>query len=298
MKPTLLIMAAGMGSRYGGLKQLDAVGPNDEKIIDYSVYDAVRAGFGKIVFVIRESFADAFKKDIASKFQNTVKVEYVYQELDRCLGDFALPKDRERPWGTGHAILMAKDAIKEPFAVINADDFYGPDSFAMMSEFLCRPEGTENEYAMVGYTLRKTLSDYGQVSRGVCQYNGEMLLRKVVERTKIERAGQGARFLDEQGEHLLTGDEIVSMNFWGFKPSIFPFLEREFRDFLASRGGDNKAELYIPFVVDKLISSGQVSVKVLAAHSRWFGVTYREDKTEAVESIRKLIEEGVYPAAL
>ena len=299
MKPTLLIMAAGMGSRYGGLKQLDPIGPNDEKIIDYSIYDAIRAGFGKVVFVIRQGFAETFKEKVAGKFEDIVEIKYAYQELDKCLGEFDLPEGREKPWGTGQAILVAKDHIKEPFAVINADDFYGSDAFEIMAEFLRDPDSVENNYSMVGYTLRNTLSDHGHVSRGVCAYDDQMLLNKVVERTKIERNGDGAKFYDDQGtEHLLSGDEIVSMNFWGFKPSIFDSLEKQFADFLQKNRSNNKAEFYIPSVVDNLISQGKVDVKILKTQSQWFGVTYRQDKVKAVESIKNLIEKGVYPQKL
>lgn len=300
MKPTLLIMAAGIGNRYGGLKQIDPVGPNGEIIIDYAIYDAIRAGFGKLVFVIRRYFEDAFKERIGSKFDSITETAYAYQELDSCLGGFALPPDREKPWGTGHAILLAKDVINESFAAINADDYYGPSSFKMMADYLSADElQNTGDYAMVGYILRKTLSEYGHVSRGVCECDGRMFLKKVVECTRVEKAGQGVRYFDEAGnEQTLSGDEVVSMNFWGFSLSIFDQLESQFTNFLNERGTDGKAEFFIPTVVDELIESGEARVKVLPTADSWFGVTYRQDKAIAAAKISKLIEKGVYPERL
>ena len=295
MKPTLLILAAGMGSRYGGLKQIDPVGPNGEIIIDYSMYDAVKAGFEKVVFVIRHHFEDAFRERIGSKLDGVVETAYAYQELDSCLDGFSLPAGREKPWGTGHAILVARDAVKEPFVVINADDYYGVNSYRIINDFL----SANNNYCMVGYTLRNTLSEYGYVSRGVCQCNENMDLVSVTERTKIGRNGTGAVFTDEAGQQQeLSGDEIVSMNFWGFEPDIFEHLQKQFNEFLARHGSEQKSELYIPSVVDRLVNSGQKNVKVLHTPDRWFGVTYKQDKEIAQKSIRHLIEQGVYPHKL
>jgi len=300
MKPTLLIIAAGMGSRYGGLKQIDSVGPSGEIIIDYSMYDAIEAGFGKLVFVIRHYFEDAFKEKIGSKFDHLAETAYAYQELDCCLDGFALPPEREKPWGTGHAILVARDVINEPFAVINADDYYGPNSFKIMKEHLekCGPEN-DSTYSMIGYILRNTLSEHGHVSRGVCQADENMLLEKVVERTKIEKENDHARYFNEDGnvEHL-TGDEIVSMNLWGFGPSIFKHLETQFQDFLKNHSHELKKELFIPSVVDSLVETGQNKVKVLLTDDKWFGITYPEDKPKAVASINELIKQGVYPERL
>jgi len=300
MKTSLLIIAAGMGSRYGGLKQIDSVGPHGEIIIDYSIYDAIKAGFEKIVFVIRHYFEDAFREKIGGKLDGIVETAYAYQELDSCLDGFQLPPDREKPWGTGHAILVAKDAIKEPFAVINADDYYGLHSFRTMKKYLSHSSRiNDDHYAMVGFTLRNTLSEYGCVSRGICDVNKEMLLQKVTERTKIKKVTDGATFIDADGiEYTLKGNEIVSMNLWGFHPSIFRHIQRQFNDFLTEHGQEPKSELFIPSVVDKLISNGCISAKVLITEDRWFGVTYKEDMRIARECIKNLINRGVYPEKL
>lgn len=299
MKPTLLILAAGMGNRYGGLKQIDSVGPNGEIIIDYSIYDAIRAGFGKLVFVIRHYFEDAFREKIGNKFDGIVETDYVYQEMDAALDGFALPADREKPWGTGHATLLGRDFIDEPFAVINADDYYGIDSFKKMAEFLCGPNVSPTNYAMIGFRLRNTLSEYGSVARGVCYCNYEQCLSDIFERTGVEKYRNGARYFDENGtEHLLTGDEVVSMNLWGFHQSVFGHISKKFKDFLKEYGNNPKAELYIPVVIDELVKSGKVKVKVLPTHDTWFGVTYRQDREIAERCIRKLIDEGLYPEKL
>ncbi len=299
MKPTLLVLAAGLGMRYGGLKQIDAIGPHGETIIDYSIYDAIRAGFGKMVFVIRHYFENAFREKVSSKFDRFVETAYAYQELDACLGSFKLPANREKPWGTGHAILVCLDLIHKPFAVVNADDYYGVHSLKTIAGFLAAKDSTVADYGMVGYILRNTLSEHGGVSRGVCQCDSHMILKKIVECKKIEKAGAGARYLDGDGKtHALTGDEIVSMNLWGFQPSIFPQLQSQFERFLRDHGSEPKAEMYIPSVVDALISDAKASVKVLQTHDTWFGVTYREDRDMAVKCIRKLIAEGVYPERL
>lgn len=300
MRTTLLIIAAGMGNRYGGLKQIDPVGPNGEIIIDYSMFDALTAGFDKIVFVIRRFFEHAFKEKIGTKLERHVATAYAYQELDSCLDGFAVPVGRERPWGTGHAILTARELIQEPFAVINADDYYGPSSFKTMKRYLSETASAcENEYAMVGYILRNTLSESGPVSRGICRCDEQMMLETVVERANIEKQGDGARYLDETAKPImLTGDEIVSMNFWGFKPSVFAHLQRLFRDFLSKFGNDANAEFYIPTAVDNLVRDGHVRVRVLPAKDSWFGVTYRKDMLVARKCIRELIDEGSYPQEL
>lgn len=300
MKPTLLVMAAGMGSRYGGLKQIDPVGPSGEIIIEYSIYDAIRAGFGKIVFVVRREFEDAFREKIGDKVSDKIEICYTHQELDMCLGDFQIPQDRVKPWGTGHAILVAKDLINEPFAVINADDFYGKRSFELMSEFLTRDAAPDSgNYSMVGYILRNTLSDHGTVARGVCDCDQDSLLKKVVEHTSIERAGQGGKCTMPDGSTKdLTGDEVVSMNFWGFQPGLFSHLESQFAQFLKEKGNELKTEFFIPSVVDGLVNSTQATVEVLKTEDHWFGVTYKEDKAFVQNSIKQLVEKGDYPENL
>ncbi|MHC4160206.1 MAG: sugar phosphate nucleotidyltransferase [Planctomycetota bacterium] len=299
MKPTLLILAAGMGTRYGGLKQIDPIGPNGEIIIDYSIYDAIKAGFGKLVFVIRHCFEDAFKEKIGHKFDNLVETAYAYQEVDTCVADFELPKDRDKPWGTGHAILVACDLIHEPFVVINADDYYGPGAFKTISQFLTREDLSSNDYAMVGYTLGDTLSEYGSVSRGVCRCDENMFLRRIIERKKVEKTSTGARYFEDDGtEHVLTGNEVVSRNLWGFQPSIFNHLKVRFRQFLEERSNESNVELFIPTVVDELIKKGKVTVKVLPANDTCFGVTYRRDAAIATNCVRRLIEQGLYPKNL
>jgi NDP-sugar pyrophosphorylase family protein len=300
-KPTLLIIAAGMGSRYGGLKQIDPVGPNGEIIIDYSMHDAIQAGFKKIVFVIRRYFEHAFREKIGSKLEGIVETAYAFQEMDACLGDVSLPADRKKPWGTGHAILVAKDVIQEPFAVINADDYYGVEAYRIMAEQLTRMAAVDNgdEYAMVGYILRNTLSEYGSVARGVCQHDSEMFMTKVTEITDIRKQGNGAVYVDSQGnKKSLTGDEIVSMNLWGFGRDIFDHLQRQFDDYLREHISENKSEFYIPTVVDKLVNDNVKKVKILKTHDNWFGVTYPEDKAIAQACVANLIKEGIYPEKL
>jgi dTDP-glucose pyrophosphorylase len=299
MKPTLLVLAAGLGTRYGGLKQIDPIGPHGETIIDYSIYDAIRAGFGRMVFVIRHYFEQAFREIVSRKFDRFVETAYAYQELDACLGRFPLPPDREKPWGTGHAILVGRDVIHEPFAVVNADDYYGVHSLKTIAGFLIDENLAAADYAMVGYILRNTLSEHGSVSRGICQCDEHMSLKKVVECKKIEKAGAGARYLDGDGKtHALTGDEIVSMNLWGFQPSIFPHLQSQFERFLRDHGSEAQAELYIPSAVDALISDAKAKVRVLQTHDVWFGVTYRQDHAMAMQCIHKLIAQGVCPERL
>ena len=295
-KPTLLILAAGMGSRYGGLKQIDPVGPAGETIIDYSIYDALRAGFGKLVFVIRKDIEQQFKEIIGARFEKRVAVEYVFQELDKLPPGFSLPAGRTKPWGTTHAILMAEQAIKEPFAAINADDFYGQQAYKLLANYLT---SGSSDYAMVGFILKNTLSDFGSVARGVSRTDAADYLTSVVEMMKIERDGAAAKNTDAEGKITrLTGDEAVSMNFWGFTPALFPQLKTKFTEFLKKSGGELKSECYIPSTVNDLVIAGQAKVKVLRTNDSWFGVTYREDRPMVVESIRKLIARGDYPEKL
>jgi UTP-glucose-1-phosphate uridylyltransferase len=297
MQATLLVLAAGMGSRYGGLKQMDEIGPSGESIIDYSVYDAIRAGFGKVVFVIRHSFAEQFKARFEPRLKGRIDYEFVYQELDYLPKGFAVPEGREKPWGTGHAILMAKDAVKTPFAIINADDFYGREAYVQVSDFL-KLSHANNEYAMVGYALKNTLSEFGTVSRGVCQTDSLGNLQSLVERTKIGYEGQQVFYFEEEGKTELTGNEPVSMNFWAFKPLFFEQLQQAFGDFLKAKGGELKSEFYFNSVVDKLIREGIVTTKVINTPAKWFGVTYQEDKPQVKQSLDALIQAGAYPANL
>jgi UTP-glucose-1-phosphate uridylyltransferase len=298
MKPTLLILAAGMGSRFGGLKQVEPVGPNGEAIIDYTIYDAIRAGFGKVVFIIRESFADAFRKKFDAKLKGKIDVEYVFQELNNLPEGFALPEGREKPWGTAHAILVAKDVVKEPFCALNADDFYGKEAYQVMADFLTSSTD-KTEYSMVGYQLKNTLSDFGSVSRGICAVDDNNNLLKIVETTKIVKKDDGVVSIEADGsEHALTGNENASMNIWGFKPSIFETLENKFVEFLKTEIHKPKSEMYIPSVVFEMIDEKLASVKVLEADSPWFGVTYKEDKPLVVNKLRALIDAGEYPKKL
>lgn len=296
MKPTLLVLAAGMGSRYGGLKQMDGVGPHGETILDYSVNDAIRAGFGKAVFVIRKSFADNFKQHVnAEHYGNKIAVEYVYQELDKLPAGFKVPEGREKPWGTNHAILMAKEVIHEPFAIINADDFYGRDAFEVMAKHLMTLDGTKGKYCMVGYRLENTLSENGTVSRGVCETSAEGLLIGMTERTSIGRTANGIEYKDTDGSmHPLTADATVSMNLFGFTPDYFEKSEELFVEFLKEHGQELKSEYYIPFAVNTFIHSGYATMTVLKTTAQWFGVTYKEDRPMVVARLAKLHEQGVY----
>ena len=302
MKPTLLVLAAGMGSRYGGLKQVDPVGPSGEAILDYSVFDAHRAGFGKVVFVIRRDFEAEFKEKIGRKYEGLIQVEYAYQDIADLPGGRAVPEGRTKPWGTAHAIRAARDAVKEPFAVINADDFYGRDAFARLSGFLCGPAAeaaSPLRFAMVGYRLDNTLSENGSVARGVCSVSPEGRLLGVKEMTKIVRVPGGAENREDPAAPVpLSPDVRVSMNLWGFSPALFDALEKRFPAWLDVHGTEPKAEWYIPFVVDEMIREGLAQVDVLPTESQWFGVTYREDKPSVVASIRALVDKGEYPAAL
>ena len=299
MKPAAMVLAAGLGARYGGLKQIDAVGPYGQTLIDYSAYDALRAGFDRIVFVIRHYFEDAFREQVSSKFDRFVETAYAYQEIDSGLGGLAPPPEREKPWGTGHAILISRELIREPFAVMNADDYYGANALKAMFSFLTAGHPSPNDYAMVGYTLKNTLSEYGSVCRGVCECDGDMLLRRIAERRNVERTATGARYVDADGTvHALTGNEVVSMNLWGFQPSIFEHAEKAFGQFLADHGSSTSDELFIPTVVDELLQRGAATVKVLRTQDPWFGVTYRQDKSAATQCIRELTERGLYPEKL
>ena len=304
MKPTLFLLAAGMGSRYGGLKQLDGLGPHGETIMDYSIYDAIHAGFGKLVFVIRKDFERDFREKVVSKYQGHLPVEVVFQSLEDLPSGFTVPEGRTKPWGTNHAVLMGKEAIKEPFAVINCDDFYGRDSFQVMGKYLSSlAEGSANKYAMVGFRVGNTLSESGSVSRGVCSTDEKGFLTTVVERTKIERKADGeVKYLEDDGETWTAIPETtpVSMNFWGFTPDYFTYSQDYFKYFLGleSTKTNLKAEFFIPLMIDKLIKEGTATVEVLDTTSKWFGVTYPEDRPDTVAKIQKLIDDGVYPDRL
>lgn len=299
-KPTLLILAAGMGSRYGSLKQMDGLGPGGETIMDYSIYDAIRAGFGKVVFVIRNSFADDFKSVFsAQRYQGKIAVEYVMQELNMIPAAFKLNPERTKPWGTNHAVMVASSVIKEPFAVINADDYYGRHAFEVLGKFLTGVTGKQNDYCMVGYQLGKTLSELGAVSRGVCSADSNGYLTTVVERTHIERIDGVIKYKDETGNMTAVDDKaIVSMNMWGFTPDYFEHSNKMFADFLREKGNDPKSEFFIPLVVNNLVASGTAKLKVLTTDSEWFGVTYQGDRPKVVEKLNALIAKGEYPQKL
>ncbi|MCP9611762.1 nucleotidyltransferase [Coprobacter tertius] len=298
MKPTLFVLAAGMGSRYGGLKQIDGLGPNGETIMDYSIFDAIRGGFGKVVFVIRHTFEKDFREKILPKYENIIPVELVYQELDYLPEGFTLNPDRVKPWGTNHAVLMGKDVIKEPFAVINADDFYGRDSFAVLGKYLSRLEGEKNHYCMVGYRIGNTLSESGAVARGICAKDENDFLTTVVERTHIERIDGKVMF--KEGETWTEVDENtpVSMNMWGFTPDYFKYSEDYFVQFLKDNADNIKAEYFIPLMVNYLIQNKMATVKVLDTTSKWFGVTYAQDRPSVVAKINELVAAGEYPEKL
>lgn len=300
MKPTLFVLAAGMGSRYGGLKQLDGLGPNGETIMDYSIFDAIRGGFGKIVFVIRKDFEEDFRKKIISKYENHIPVEVVFQSIDKLPEGFTCPAERVKPWGTNHAVLMGKEVIREPFAVINADDFYGRDSFAVIGKFLSElPEGAKNTYCMVGFRVGNTLSESGTVARGICSTDENRHLTTVVERTEIMRINGVVSYKDENGEWVGIEDNTpVSMNMWGFTPDYFNYSEEYFIDFLKENIDKPKAEYYIPLMVNKLINDGTATVEVLDTTSRWFGVTYVADRQGVVDKLQALADSGEYPSKL
>jgi UTP-glucose-1-phosphate uridylyltransferase len=298
MKPTLLILAAGMASRYGSMKQVQSFGPTGETIMDYSIYDAIQSGFKKIVFIIRKDFATDFKNIFEPKWGKKVETAYVYQELDSFLEGYKLPADRVKPWGTAHAVLCAKAAIRDPFAVINADDFYGRDAFEKAYHFLttaCNP----STYSIIGYDLAKTLSENGSVSRGVCDVDSNNNLVSIHERTKIYRNEEGKITYEEGGKTFQVPDTAkVSMNFWCFDPAVFIFIERIFREFLTASGQEAKSEFFIPIIGDRFISEGKGRIKIIPTASSWFGVTYKEDAPSVQQSLNALIDSGVYPKRL
>lgn len=300
VKPTLVVLAAGMGSRYGSLKQLDGLGPSGETIMDYSIFDAIRAGFGKVVFIIRSSFEQDFREKILSKYEGRIAVDVVFQEMDKLPEGFTVPEGREKPWGTNHAVMMAKEVVKEPFAVINADDFYGRSGFAVLADKLRALAGGVNKYCMVGYRVGNTLSEGGSVARGVCEVNADKLLTGVVERTAIERNAKGEiAFTDENGvEQTLSENTPVSMNMWGFTPDYFAHSDMQFADFLKANQTNLKAEYFIPLVVNRLVKEGIATCEVLDTPDQWFGVTYASDREGVVAKIQALVEAGEYPVKL
>ena len=287
-----------MGSRYGGLKQIDGLGPSGETIMDYSVYDALRAGFGKVVFVIRKDFEEAFREVVISKYADKVPCEVCFQSVDSVPEGCTFNPERTKPWGTNHAVLMAKDLIKEPFAVINADDFYGRDSFQVLADYLKSVEGTTGKYCMVGYRVANTLSENGSVSRGVCTTDENGYLTDVVERTKIEKVGEKIIYTEDGVDTEIAPNSPVSMNMWGFTPEYFEYVEKAFVAFLKTRGQELKSEFYIPTLVNDMIRNGEATCKVLDTTSKWFGVTYAEDRPQVVMKINNLVKEGVYPEKL
>jgi len=298
MKPTLLVLAAGMGTRYGGNKQLDEVGPSGETIIDYSIFDAIRAGFGKIVFVIRRDIEDQVKERFVERLKGKIEVDYVFQEITNLPEGVKVNPERQKPWGTSHAILVTEHKIKEPFGVINADDYYGEESFKILYDFLVN-DNDPNRYCIVGYKMGNTLSEHGHVNRGVCRAGDDGLLQNIVETRQIEKTAYGAAAPGPDGTvEKFTGNEIVSMNLWGFKPSCYSFLREEFRSFIYNSGMELKSELDIPTSIDKFVKNGEITIKILMSNERWFGVTYREDKPFVVENINKMIRKGKYPTKI
>lgn len=299
MKPTLLVLAAGLGSRYGGLKQLDGLGPNGETIMDYSIYDAVKAGFGKVVFVIRRTFEEEFREKVTKKYEHLLPIEIVFQELDDLPKGFELNPDRVKPWGTNHALMMGKSAINEPFAVINADDFYGRKSYQVICDFLSKLENTENKYCMVGYRVGNTLSESGTVARGVCETDENSNLTGIVERTQIKRIDGVVKYKDENDEWIsLPDNKPVSMNMFGFTPDYFDYSDEFFVNFLNENEKKLKAEFFIPTLVNDLIVDDKIEMKVLDTTSQWFGVTYQEDRPFVVSKLKELVELGEYPSPL
>jgi UTP-glucose-1-phosphate uridylyltransferase len=299
-KPTLLILAAGLGSRYGSLKQIDSIGPSGERIIDYSVYDAIKAGFGKIVYVIRESFEEEFKEIILDSLPKEIETDYVCQELHYIPKDIEYPNERKKPWGTGHALMIAAPKINEPFAVINADDFYGYESFQIAADYLLNSdESKKNEYALIGYRLKNTLSEFGSVSRGICEVDENNYMTSIVEIKEIKIENNGFVYKDENGEwQSLTGDENVSMNMFAFKPSVFDKFEKYFREFIVNNYDDLKSEFYIPTAIDEMIHNNEAKVKILESNALWFGLTYADDKPIARNKMKQLIDKGLYPSNL
>ena len=297
MKPTLLILAAGMGSRYGGIKQMDSFGPNGETIIDYSIYDAIKAGFGKVVFIIRQSFAEDFKKLFEAKLKGKIQTEYVMQEMDSYTEGFISATERTKPWGTAHAVLCAKEVIHEPFAVINADDFYGRDAFEKAATFL-NGEVSPKKYCIIGYQLSKTISENGTVSRGVCEVDASGDLININERTKIFPEDGKIVYTENALNVPLPPETPVSMNFWGFHPDVFEYIQKLFHGFLRENAENIKAEFFIPIIADSYIHEGRGTIQVIPTSAQWFGVTYKEDAPGVKESINKLINNGVYPSPL
>lgn len=298
MQPTLVILAAGMASRYGSMKQTQAFGPSGETIMDYSIYDAIRAGFKKVVFIIREDFAENFKSTFEPKMKGKIATDYVYQKLTSHLGDIEVPADRTKPWGTAHAVLCCKDTVKEPFVVINADDFYGQDSFKKAYDFLTTECNAQTQ-CIIGYELKRTLSENGSVSRGVCEVDNLGNLTSINERTKIYRNGEGKiTYEDGTGLHEVSENSSVSMNFWGFSPDIFEVIEQQFQAFLTNDINNPKAEFFIPIVADQYSKAGMGVIKVIPTNSQWFGVTYKEDAPGVQKSIDDLINRKEYPNQL
>lgn len=297
MKPTLLILAAGMASRYGSMKQIDGFGPNGETIIDYSIYDAIKAGFGKVVFIIKEEFVENFKAIFEPKLNGKIETEYVFQNFDIKQFGVDIEIERAKPWGTAHAILSGRNSIKEPFCVINADDFYGFDAYQKMVHFLTN-EANDSSYSMIGYEIGKTLSEYGAVSRGVCKVDASGNLEEIVERTKVLRDGENIVFEEDDKQYSLAVDTRVSMNFWGFTPAVFKITEELFRTFALENKENPKAEFFIPLVAEHLVKNRTAEFKVIPTDSKWFGVTYKEDKPIVQDSIDALIKAGTYPESL
>jgi NDP-sugar pyrophosphorylase family protein len=295
MQPTLVILAAGMASRYGSMKQVESFGPSGETIMDYSIYDAIQAGFGKVVFIIREDFAEAFKSKFEPKLKGKIATDYVYQKLESYVGDRQIPAERTKPWGTAHAVLCCKGTVNEPFAVINADDFYGRDAFVKAYEFLTH-ECTPDKYCIVGYELKRTLSENGSVSRGVCEVDAAGNLVSIAERTKIYRNENGKiTYEDESGLNEVDENSSVSMNFWGFHPDVFPIMEQQFNEFLDTSMNNPKSEFFIPIVADEFTKSGKGTIKVIPTTAQWFGVTYKEDAPSVQASVTKLVDQEEYP---
>ena len=297
MKPTLLVLAAGMGSRYGGLKQLDEVGPNGETIIDYSVFDAIRAGFGKVVFVIRENIETAFKEKITSKFEGKIDIQFAFQEVNTVIEGVEEIPERLKPWGTGHAVLVAKDLINEPFAVVNADDYYGIEAFQKMADFLSK-DCSEDQYCMVGFQLKNTLSENGSVSRGVCSGDENGFLTTVTERTSIRKIGNVICFEESGKKYFLEYDTVVSMNLWGFHNNVFEHSRKMFIDFVKNNSENPKAEFYIPLIVNDLLQNDLIKLSILTSEEKWYGVTYKEDKDDVVKAMKNLHDADKYPKEL
>lgn len=307
MKPTLLVLAAGMGSRYGGLKQMDGLGPNGETIIDYSIYDAVNAGFGKVVYIVREYFKAEFEKTVREKYSNVhcpdgtpLEFDFVIQELDKIPEGFTLNPERQKPWGTAHAVLMAKDVVKEPFAVINGDDYYGKDSFKVLGDWLRAHENTKGEYCLVGFKLENTLSESGGVSRGICTADADNYLTHVEEHHNVEKEADGKVYANNsKGEKVeVDGTALASMNMWGFTPDYFEKSGEIFRNFIKENINELKAEFYIPYAIDCMIKDNSAKTELLATSSRWFGVTFKEDRPGVVAKFKEFADNGVYPSPL